>query len=136
MNFLLTIILTLDIGPITATDGIAIRHCHAQDTALVEFVGNGWFKTRDTLLTLQSPPMSMLTNGTYVANIRTICRGATSTVTSVRFVISRPPPAPIVTRGPEVMPPLPPGFSPALPGATFYPTYADYLRQRADHRSN
>lgn len=139
MNALL--FLTAQIA-ITDTQGIAIRHCHAQDTALIEFAGHGWFTTTNTLLTLKSQPMTMLTNGEHVANIRTICHGATSGVTSVRFAIRRLPPAPIVTLGRELafpFPPLPPGFVMPLPGGTnAFPTYEAYWRhsESGKHRSN
>ncbi len=139
MTNLLTLLAALDIGPLTATEGIAIRHCHAHDEALVEFVGHGQFETTNALLTLTSPPMTMLTNGTYVANIRTVCRGATSEVASVTFTISRPPAAPIVRRGRVAttppLPPLPPGLVMPLPNSTNFPSYGAYLRHlKSDKR--
>jgi hypothetical protein len=132
MTNLLTLLAALDIGPLTAMEGIAIRHCHAGDEALVEFVGHGQFETTNALLTLQHPAMTMLTNGAYVANIRTVCRGATSEVSSVKFVISRPPVAPIVKRGRVAttppLPPLPPALVMPLPNSTNHASYQAYLR--------
>lgn len=105
------------IGPITDTEGIGIRHCHADDRALIEVqpahpspnrVG-GWLTTTNHTLFLRD--LTMIPSGTNIMRVRTICGGATSEVSEVQFVIHRVVPAPKVglvrTFSPAL--PLPPG---------------------------
>lgn len=139
MNALL-LLACATIGPITETEGIGIRHCHADDRAVIEVqpvhpspnrVG-GWFTTTNHTLFLRD--LSMIPNGTNIMRVRTICGGATGEVSEVQFVIHRAVPAPMVglvrTFSPSV--PLPPGLVPALPGGTNRDaSYAAY-RQRVE----
>lgn len=127
----------IDIGEITETEGIAIQHCHAGDRANIviepvhpdaRHVG-GQFSTTNQLLVLK--PLSMLSSGTNIAHISTVCAGFTSEVSTVRFVIRRPIEAPKVRRG-RVPPPIPDPPMPFAVNAAFplpkstNDTYGDY----------
>ncbi len=128
MNFLLTFILT-------STNSLEIRHCHADDRAMIEVVPansnryGGMFVTTNAILRLAD--LSMIPTGTNVFRIRTICAGATSEVQEITVVLRRPIPAPrmaIVGDLPTL--PMPPGLTPALPGGTNQDaSYASYLER-------
>lgn len=137
MNWLpLFLLAQIDIGEITPNEGIAIRHCHTNDTAFVEVVGHGMFTTDERLMTLKSPPMTMIPNGTNIAHIQTICRGMTSEVAVVQFVIRRPVPAPRVGRGTTnvTLPPMPPGFVMPLPNSRWEASYEAFRRSQSGMR--
>lgn len=140
MSHLLLLLVAQVIGPITETDGIDIRHCHADDRAAIEVqpvhpspnrVG-GWFTTTNQTLFLRD--LSMIPSGTNIMRVRTVCRGSTGEVSEVRFVINRAVPAPRIgiVRLPPTLP-LPPGFVPALPSAEQDASYAAYRQRIESH---
>lgn len=119
--------LAADIVTVTKDIGIEIDHCHPGDVALVYLrpldpafaLSAGTFETKENILTWLA--FTMMPDGTNVAEIRTVCRGVTSEVKAVTFILRRPPPAPkvrfrrLVLEPPTSGPPVPPGMVVALP---------------------
>lgn len=129
------------LGPITADIGIAIEHCHPGDRALIHVeplhpspkAVEGWFQTTNALLTLRN--LTMVPDGTNIMEIRTVCRGMTSEVSTVMFEIRRTPPAPRVSLRnanpkPIPIPPLPNGAAMPLPSVPLRnQSYDDYHKR-------
>ena len=143
----------IDVGELTDFEGIAIKHCHPGDEAIIEVqpvdmkregdgpgplrVG-GFFSTTNRLITMREPAMTMVPTGTNRAYIRTVCSGATSEVTEILFTIRRTLPAPAVSRrstmpGPVKPPPAPAGLiakvSMPLPGPSTNEDYGQFQKR-------
>lgn len=119
-----------DLGLISESSAIEIKHCHDGDAAAIHVIGKteGWFKTTNSVLALKD--LSMIPDGTNTFEIQSLCEGRTGAVRVVSFNLKRPPPAPKVLRRSLVRfdsppPPIPPGLVMALPGGTNV-TYADH----------
>lgn len=118
---------------------LKIQGCHDGDAAVVQIVPErgcgGWFLVTNGVIRKGDAVWSMIPSGTNTLRIATVCGGRTGEVRSVRVKVSHPPPAPRVTKAIEMpMPPVPPGFAPALQPATNYASYAVYRARMLDGR--
>lgn len=132
----------VDIGVVTDREGIEIHKCHSNDVSLIEVTTknsakareSGKFSTTNSTIYLDDVVMTMIPTGTNIFRIRTLCAGSTSEVQSVRFVIRRPVPAPIVVKAERfpALPPSPPGMAAAmpLPGGRITSDYAEGRQRR------
>lgn len=125
----------LDVGVLTATNGIEIAHCHAGDPARIHVVPvhpetnrvGGWWTTTNCVIRLRD--LSMIPNGTNVMEIRTLCNLSTSQPVFVRFIILRTPKPPRValwTMPEDWNPPSP--WSQPLPGGV-NDSYAQFMER-------